>query len=149
MAPAPAVQPSVAAADPNAGAGSLISTEPPAAESARVSLFRYAPALLLLLVVIADSGQLTDPDLWGHIRFGQSVLAHHHLVLSDPYSYSAPGHSWRDHEWLTEVLMAWVYNHLGIVGLKLWKFACVAATIFFLSWRCPKPARRPLRNSIR
>jgi hypothetical protein len=132
MASARVVQPSAAASDPAAEAGSLTSLEHSATASHRVSLFRYAPALLLLLVVIADSGQLTDPDLWGHIRFGQSVLAHHHLVLSDPYSYSAPGHSWRNHEWLTEVLMAWVYSHLGVIGLKLWKFACVAATIFFL-----------------
>ena len=29
--------------------------------------------------------------------------------------------------------MATVYNHLGIIGLKLWKFSCVAATFICLA----------------
>lgn len=108
----------------------------------RQSLLRYAPGLILILAVIADSGQVTDPDLWGHIRFGQAALAGHPLaaaifgrtlVTRDPYSYSAVGAPWRNHEWLTEIVMALFYNHLGVIGLKIWKFACVSATIFFLA----------------
>ena len=98
-----------------------------------VSLFRYAPALVLLLIVIADSHQLTDPDLWGHIRFGQAVIAAGHLINTDPYSYSASGMPWHNHEWLTELLMGWLYNSFGVVGLKLWKFSCTAATIVLLA----------------
>lgn len=96
------------------------------------SLLRYAPGLVLLVIVIAASGQMTDTDLWGHVRFGQAVIAQHHLVLNDPYSYSAFDHLWRNHEWLTEVVMAAAYNVFGVVGLKLWKFACVAATMLFV-----------------
>jgi hypothetical protein len=43
------------------------------------------------------------------------------------------GGLWRNHEWLTEIVMAVVYNHLGVVGLKLWKFTCVAATIVLMA----------------
>jgi hypothetical protein len=108
-------------------------TEPDAAPERRtLSLLHYAPALILVLVIVADAGQRTDPDLWGHLRFGQTMLAHHGLYLTDPYSYSAAGAPWRNHEWLTEFVMALAYNHMGVVGLKLWKFACVAATILFL-----------------
>jgi hypothetical protein len=96
-----------------------------------VSLFRYAPALLILMIVIANSGEVTDPDLWGHLHFGQAVWASHHLARFDPYSYSAFGMPWRNHEWLTEVWMAFVYQHLDVLGLKLWKFGCAAATILF------------------
>ena len=99
----------------------------------RASLFRYAPALVLLLIVIADSLQFTDPDLWGHIRFGQAVIAAGHLINTDPYSYSAFGMPWHNHEWLTELLMGWLYNSFGVVGLKLWKFSCTAATIVLLT----------------
>ncbi|HXD91378.1 MAG TPA: hypothetical protein VNU00_10005 [Candidatus Binataceae bacterium] len=101
----------------------------PAHTPLTISLFRYAPAMAFLLVVIANAQRLTDPDLWGHLRFGQAVLTAHHLVRTDPYSYTALGHPWRNHEWLTEVLMAVFYNHLGVIGLKLWKLSCVAATI--------------------
>src|ERR1700730_14407197 len=69
----------------------------------RTSLLQYSPALVLVLIAIADAGRATDPDLWGHVRFGQAVLAGHRLVLHDPHSYTAPGHLWRNHEWLTEI----------------------------------------------
>ena len=93
------------------------------------SLLRYAPGLVALIIVIADSGQSTDTDLWGHLRFGQAMIAQHHLILKDPYSYTVYGGAWSNHEWLTEVVMAAAYNALGVAGLKLWKLACVAATI--------------------
>jgi hypothetical protein len=97
------------------------------------SLLRYAPGLVVLVIVIADSGQLTDTDLWGHIRFGQAVIAQRHLILRDPYSYSAFGDRWDNHEWLTEVVMAAAFNVLGVVGLKLWKLVCVAATMLLVA----------------
>jgi hypothetical protein len=95
----------------------------------RISLLHHAPALVLLLIVVANSGQWADPDLWGHLRYGQAALTSGHVIANDPYSYSAPGSVWRDHEWLTEIVMAVAYNNFGVVGLKLWKFACVAATV--------------------
>jgi hypothetical protein len=104
-----------------------------AARGPRASLFHYSPALVVILIAIADAGRVTDPDLWGHVRFGQAALAARRLILHDPYSYTAPGHLWRNHEWLTEIMMALVYNALGVVGLKLWKFACTTATIVLLS----------------
>lgn len=99
----------------------------------RVSLFHYAPALLLLVIVVADGAQFADPDLWGHIRAGQAILEQGHVILRDTYSYPAFGQLYRNHEWLTEFLMALIYNHGGVIGLKLWKFTCVALTFGFLA----------------
>ena len=96
-------------------------------------MFRAAPALVVLAIMVADSGRFADPDLWGHVRFGQAVLSQGHLILRDPYSYSAPGHLWHNHEWLSEVIMASFYNLLGVHGLKLMKLACTTATIAFLA----------------
>jgi hypothetical protein len=48
----------------------------------RRSLLRYSPALFALVIVIADAIQVSDPDLWGHIRFGQAALAQHNLAAS-------------------------------------------------------------------
>jgi len=104
----------------------------PSAEPARLSLLRYSPSLVLVLIVVADAMRYADTDLWGHLRFGQAMLSQRHLVLRDPYSYSAPGHLWRNHEWLCEVLMAALYNVLGVAGLKLMKLMASAATIVLL-----------------
>jgi len=97
------------------------------------SLTRYAPAAVLIAILLADSNRHTDPDLWGHLRFGQAFIAGRHLLHHDTYSYSAAGHRWRDHEWLTEVMMAFVYNSAGVAGLKLWKFACTATALLFVA----------------
>ncbi|HEX4209658.1 MAG TPA: hypothetical protein VHY56_04640 [Candidatus Binataceae bacterium] len=98
-----------------------------------IGLFHYAPGLILILIAIADAHQLTDPDLWGHILFGRTALAAGHLTNTDPYSYSAFGMPWHNHEWLTELLMGWLYNTLGVIGLKIWKFSCAGATIVLLT----------------
>ncbi len=97
--------------------------------AARISLLRYSPALVLFAVVIADARQLSDPDLWGHVLWGRELLAHGSLPSANPYSYSAPGYPWLRHEWLSEVLMAAMFDQFGPLGLKLLKFACAAGTI--------------------
>src|ERR1700690_3571386 len=100
----------------------------------RPSLLRYSSALVLVVIALADIQRWADPDLWGHVAFGRAMLATHHLTLRDPYSYSAPGHLWLNHEWLSELLMASIYNLGGVIGLKLMKFACTAAVFVALSF---------------
>jgi hypothetical protein len=113
---------------------------PGAAASARVecgprtiSLFRFSPALLVFLALVVDFRNASDPDLWGHIRFGQLLLSTGHLAERNTYSYSAPAHLWLHHEWLSEVIFAWLYNHAGLVGIKLLKLACAGGIIAFLA----------------
>jgi hypothetical protein len=118
-----------------ASAASLaeVTADAPAGAARTVSLLLYAPGVLLLVIVIAGAGNRADPDLWGHLRFGQAMLTQHQIVLNDQYSYSAPGHPFLNHEWLTDVVMALLYNHLGVAGLKLWKFGCAAATVLLIA----------------
>ncbi len=97
------------------------------------SLLSYAPAFVLLAAVAADAVQYADTDLWGHVRFGQVMLSTGHLIRADSLSYSAPGRPWIDHEWLAEVVMALVYNAMGVIGLKLMKFLCASAIVALLA----------------
>jgi len=91
------------------------------------SLLRYSPAVILFIAAVADASRFADPDLWGHILYGNQVIARHGLVFTNPYSYSAPGCPWRTHEWMSELALAWVYGHFGVIGLKLMKFVCALA----------------------
>ena len=118
--------------DADVRAGNTSLPGPPGGER-RVSLFHYAPGFLLLMIVVADGAQFADPDLWGHIRAGQAILEQGRIILRDMYSYSAFGQLYGNHEWLTELLMASIYNHGFVIGLKLWKFTCVALTFGFLA----------------
>ena len=97
------------------------------------SLLHHSPAFILLVIAIADAGRLADSDLWNHLRTGQITLSTRHLIRYDPYSYTAFGHLWRNHEWLSQVALAASYNCLGVFGLKLLKLLCAAATISFLA----------------
>ena len=62
------------------------------------------------------------------------MRATYHLTFHDPYSYSAPGHLWLNHEWLSELALASAYDFGGVVGLKLMKFACSAVVVVSLGF---------------
>lgn len=75
-----------------------------------------------------------DPDLWGHVRFGQDVLRTGQICLVDPYSYVTAGSKWINHEWLAETVFGFVFNHFGsagLVGLKLFIVASVLGLLYF------------------
>jgi hypothetical protein len=67
------------------------------------------------------SDTIADPDLWGHIRFGQEILRTGSIVRADIYSYRTGGQPWINHEWLCEVIFAGLYNLSGPAGLIVFK----------------------------
>jgi hypothetical protein len=113
----------------------LIRESVSAVRSRGASLLRSAPGFVLLAIALADVMRYADTDLWGHIHFGSIVLSQHRLFFHAPSSYACPAgpNDWIMVDWLGEMLMALVYNVAGIIGLKLAKFACVAAVIVLLS----------------
>ncbi len=77
-----------------------------------------APLFLLAsFALFWFSYTVTDPDLWGHIRFGQDILRTRSIVQSDAYSYRSAGQTWINHEWLAEVAFAGIYDRAGPSGL--------------------------------
>ncbi|HEY2525755.1 MAG TPA: hypothetical protein VGI29_11900 [Candidatus Binataceae bacterium] len=76
-----------------------------------------------------------DTDLWGHIFFGRVILSQHQWLFHAPFSYACPAgpRDWIVHDWLGNVLMALIYGAAGVIGLKLAKFACVAAVMALLA----------------
>ena len=66
------------------------------------------------------SGTTGDPDLWGHVRFGQDMLSQGTVRVADTYSFTAD-RTWINHEWLAEVAMylGWAVGGTpGLVALK-------------------------------
>src|ERR1044071_6064747 len=86
---------------------------------------------LALAIGLATAG--ADADLWGHVRFGQDLLANHRVVIADTHSFTAD-RPWINHEWLAEIAMASVFAVLGPLGLNLLRLACLAI-IAALIWR--------------
>jgi hypothetical protein len=91
-------------------------------------LRRAFVAFVICLAVFQFSENTADPDLWGHVIYGQHLLQTGSLTRADPYSWTAPGHEWINHEILAEAAMALSFRALGGAGLLLLKMAVGLAT---------------------
>lgn len=63
------------------------------------------------------SYSFADPDLWGHVKFGQDIWETGAVHQVDPYAYTSGGQRWINHEWLSEAVFALLYDAVGSVGL--------------------------------
>lgn len=73
--------------------------------------------LLLAFVLNLVLQPLLEPDLGWHLRAGLDVLANSwQLPDTDPYSHTMPDWHWVEHAWLTDALLAVIYQGLGASG---------------------------------
>jgi hypothetical protein len=92
---------------------------------------RVATVGLLAFAVAALTSNAADADLWGKIRHGRDFLAHGVLV-HEPYSYTAAGGPWLEHEWGAEILFAILFDRFGAAGLVLFKALLGGAALALL-----------------
>ena len=92
----------------------------------------WAPWLALLTVPL--SATRTDPDLWGHVRFGLDWLDTWRLPSIDPYSFTQD-RPWVNHEWLSEAFMGLAYRIGGSAGLVVLKMAIGSAAVTLMARR--------------
>ena len=85
------------------------------------------------LATILLTATMTDPDLWGHLRFGLDWMHARTWPSVDPYSFTQD-RPWINHEWLSEALAAVAFAAAGVPGLVIMKAAVMSAT-FGLLWR--------------
>jgi hypothetical protein len=55
-----------------------------------------------------------DTDLWWHLADGGYIYRHGRVPTSDFLSFSVPGHTWHDFEWLCELIMFSLYHASGL-----------------------------------
>ena len=79
------------------------------------------PAMLgtVLVATVFYEGRrfLVDPDVWWHIKVGQSILDTRNWPTVDPYSFTVKGTPWIAYEWLGDVLLGGVARFAGLQGL--------------------------------
>src|SRR5215475_4558672 len=88
----------------------------------------------LALAALLVSATRTDPDLWGHVRFGLDWLGTRDLPAQDSYSYTQD-RPWVNHEWLSEVAMAAAYQLGGSAGLVILKVLVMSGAVAVVAWR--------------
>jgi hypothetical protein len=99
---------------------------------------------LFAVVVAVFSHTRADPDLWGHVRFGQDTVTAGALETIDGYSFLSD-RPWINHEWLAEILMYLAYAAGSGAGLILLKAAILSLMLWAVvsSW----PRGLPIRST--
>ena len=92
----------------------------------------FCSGLLIIATVLLISGTVADPDLWGHVRFGNDIIALRAVRVPDVYSFTTD-RPWVNHEWLSEVAMAASYDWLGPAGLNLLRIG-ILGCVLALAW---------------
>lgn len=70
-----------------------------------------------------------DGDVSWHIASGQWMLAHRLIPQFDPFSFTALGHRWIAHEWLSELVIGAAWRLGGFPAVGLLTIAAVVATL--------------------
>ncbi|MEF3273314.1 MAG: hypothetical protein K6356_02785 [Chloroflexus sp.] len=92
-------------------------------------------ALIWAIIFIFGLRSHTDPDLWGHLRYGLDAIEAGTLIRTDPYSYLNEGYPWINHEWLMEVLMGVAWLAGGEAGLIILRVLVYSLTLTLIFWR--------------
>jgi hypothetical protein len=101
-------------------------------------LDRLVLAVVWLSCAIALSPRNAEADLWGHVRYGQDVLASGALPRTATYTYTSVGHPWVNHENLAELCFGAISAVAGGPGLLVFK--CLLG--LGLLWLVARAARR-------
>jgi len=97
---------------------------------------------LLLFIVTAFSGGISDPDTWWHLAAGKYIVQTRSVPHADPFSWTVAGKPWVTHEWLAEVLLYLAYAAGQFWGVLSFLLA-VASVLFLLYWRLLTTAKGP------
>lgn len=89
--------------------------------------------MLALWAATLGVSEISNNDIWLHLRTGELILAQGDLPRADTYSFTAEGRPWVAHEWLAAVLFQLVYGRWGVDGLIAAKALIVAATAGLLA----------------
>jgi hypothetical protein len=102
-----------------------------------LSLFRLSLPLLfglaICLQVLAYANKvLADPDTYWHIAIGRWILTNQAIPHQGIFSGTMSDAPWVAHEWLAEVLLAFLFDHFGWIGVAAATACCAAAALALL-----------------
>ncbi len=85
-----------------------------------------------------------DPDLWWHVRTGELILEEGALPETDPFSFTAAGAPWVNHEWAADVVFAGAFRLAGGRGLVALRALLLAGTLALLAALVWERSRHPI-----
>jgi hypothetical protein len=95
-------------------------------------------AALLLAVWWLSFHPMRTADLWWHLAAGRWIVEHRTIPGVDPFSFSAYGQRWLNHEWLADVLYHLWAILGGLKSLVYWYWGALIGTYLLLFHLCRK-----------
>lgn len=98
----------------------------------RLSLPLIVGLLAYAVLAIAGHGVLADPDPYWHIATGRWIIDHGAVPHQDPFSYTRLGAPWSAVEWLSQVIFAAAFDHVGwrgVIAVTAMSFAAAMALL--------------------
>ncbi|HZP60613.1 MAG TPA: hypothetical protein VFB27_09860, partial [Opitutaceae bacterium] len=105
---------------------------PTGSEASRGASRALAAAFLTALAGFAwlrFSYNFVDPDLWGHVLYGERAWLRGCIEKIDTLSWTASGHPWINHEILSEAVLAQAHRLGGGTGLWLLMLGMAVVTV--------------------
>ena len=100
------------------------------------SIHYSALSIALLCVGIIITYPIFDYDLYWHLANGREMLAQQHIINEEVFSFTKLGVPFSNHEWLSQLMLFFIYQQSGWLGLLLFKYMMVLATAGFLYTTC-------------
>ena len=91
-------------------------------------LNRLLIGFFFVLLIVYTSREVSDLDLWLHLKTGAYILSHHFVPLKDIFSFTMPAKLWINHEWLFQVVCAFIYSHGSFDGLIIMQNIVIIAS---------------------
>src|SRR3989339_1293704 len=88
--------------------------------------------LLLTLLFVSQINTILDADLWCHLKTGEYIVMNLNVPHEDIFSYTLQDKPWIDHEWLSQVLLYFVFDKFGWSGINILKAIAIAMCFFIL-----------------
>lgn len=104
-------------------------------------------AALWLACALSLSLNIADPDLWGHVHYGQELLSEGELPRTATHTYTAEGYRWVNHETVAEVAYATIYTWFDDEGLLAFKLLAGLATLACMAWVAHRHGVGPLATA--
>ncbi|MEE9614542.1 MAG: hypothetical protein V3W31_06250 [Thermodesulfobacteriota bacterium] len=85
---------------------------------------------VFIRLLLSGSDLLSDSDTGLHIRAGRFILDAMTVPVHEPFTFLSPPLTFPSHEWLSEVVMAWLYAGFGLEGVVFFSCFVLAATVY-------------------
>lgn len=84
-----------------------------------LAIFFLAWGVFLLSFLLHNSGNYLDPDLGWHLTIGQQIITQRAVPQVERINYPILGESWVDHEWFSDMILYFLFDQVGYVGLEI------------------------------